>query len=75
MDQLLCETPDARHGTTVVLIDVLERVNIGIRSWRHLAGKRYCEFRSNMSEISETYYQCAMVNNKRTNEPHRSAVD
>ena len=76
VEKLLCETPDARHGTTVVPIDVLERVNISIRSWRHLAGKRYCEFPSNISEITETYNQCAMVNKKRTNKPHtRSAVD
>ena len=39
---LFCESPDARHGTTVVPMDVMESVNISIRSLRDLTGKSNC---------------------------------
>ena len=44
VNRLLCESPDARHGTTVVPMDVIENVNISIRSLRDLAGMSYCHF-------------------------------
>ena len=48
MDQLLCESPDARHGTTVVPMDIIESVNISIGSLRDLAGKCYLQFKPNV---------------------------
>ena len=47
VDQLLCESPDARQGTTVVPIDVIESVNISIRQLHDLAGMCYYRFASN----------------------------
>ena len=45
---LFCESPDARCGTIVVPMDVMESVNIIIRSLRDLAGKSNCQFASNI---------------------------
>ena len=39
VDQLLCQSPDERHGTTVLSADVIESVKIRIRSLHELAGK------------------------------------
>ena len=41
---LLCEIPDARFGTRVVPMDVIESINISIRSLRELEGKSNCPF-------------------------------
>ena len=53
VDQLFCESPDARHGTTVVPIDVIESVNISIHLLRDLAGK--CYYRFAQTQISTTW--------------------
>ena len=44
---LLCESPDARSGKTVVPMDVIGSVNISIRSLHDLASKCHCDFSSN----------------------------
>ena len=41
VDQMRCESPNARHGTTVVPVDVIDSVKISIRSFRDLTGKCY----------------------------------
>ena len=41
VEGLRCESPYARHGTTVVPMDVIESVNISICSVYDLAGKCY----------------------------------
>ena len=48
VNRLLCESPDARFGTTVVPMDVIENVNISIRSLRELAGKCRWNFALNI---------------------------
>ena len=48
VEQLICESPDARHGTTVVPLDIIKSVNISIRSLRDLAGKCYRQFMPNV---------------------------
>ena len=45
---LFCDSPDARYGTTVVPMDVMESVNISIRSLRDLTGRSNCQFASNI---------------------------
>ena len=48
VDRMLCKSPDARCGTTIVPMNVIERINISIRSLRDLAGKSICQFASNI---------------------------
>ena len=55
VERLLCESPDARRGTTVVPMDVIESVNISIRSVHDLAGMCYCHFALNTSFTKSNY--------------------
>ena len=48
VEQLICESLDARHGTTIVPLDIIENVNTSIRSLRDLAGKCYGQFMPNV---------------------------
>ena len=48
VDQLLCESPDTRHGTAVLSDDDIENVDISILSLRDLAGKYYRNFEWNI---------------------------
>ena len=51
VDQLLCESPDERRGTTVVPMDVIESVDTSIRFLRDLPGKCRCHFVSHYSDV------------------------
>ena len=39
VNRQICKSPDTRHDTTVVPLDVIESVNISIRFWSDLARK------------------------------------
>ena len=48
VEQLICKSPDARHGTTIVPLDMIENVNMSIPSLRDLAGKCYRQLMPNV---------------------------
>ena len=48
VEQLIFDSPEARHGTSVVPLDIIKSVNISIRSLRDLGGKCYRQLMPNV---------------------------